>query len=149
MARKATPRIPRSIGHVSFALQSFHIQNAFPQFSGKIHRGRANWCGSLQPSLSSPVYYVKIIYQQMGVPKVHVTSPALAPGAPHMYPEDSSLCLYWPDEWRWRPDKLIADTILPWTASWLYYYELWLDTDRWLGPSSHDRIVDEKKCQHV
>lgn len=32
---------------------------------------------------------------------------------------------------------LIAKTILPWTALWLYYYELWLDTGKWLGPSSH------------
>jgi hypothetical protein len=32
---------------------------------------------------------------------------------------------------------LIATTILPWTALWLYYYELWLDTGKWLGPSSH------------
>jgi hypothetical protein len=32
---------------------------------------------------------------------------------------------------------LIATTLIPWTALWLYYYELWLDTGKWLGPSSH------------
>ncbi len=56
---------------------------------------------------------------------------------PHLY-ADGSLCLYWPKEWRWSRKAIIAETILPWAANWLLYYELWLDTGEWLGPSSHD-----------
>ena len=63
-----------------------------------------------------------------------VTSSSTRGAAP--YP-DGSLCLYWPHEWWWRSDCIIAETIIPWTASWLYFYELWLDTGEWLGPSSH------------
>lgn len=70
------------------------------------------------------------------MPIVRVLSPALAPDAPHVY-RGGELCLYWPKEWRWYGDELIAETIVPWTASWLFYYELWLDTGKWLGPSSH------------
>lgn len=31
---------------------------------------------------------------------------------------------------------MIAETIVPWTALWLLYYELWLETDEWLGPEA-------------
>ena len=27
----------------------------------------------------------------------------------------------------------IADTIVPWTAEWLVYYEIWLMTGEWYG----------------
>ena len=33
--------------------------------------------------------------------------------------------------------KLIANTIIPWTVEWLYYYELWLATGEWLGGGEH------------
>ena len=39
---------------------------------------------------------------------------------------------------------MIADTILPWAALWLVFYELWCDTGRWLGPSSHDQRPKEE-----
>jgi hypothetical protein len=32
---------------------------------------------------------------------------------------------------------LLADTILPWTSHWLFYYELWLITRHWMG-TGHD-----------
>ena len=41
-------------------------------------------------------------------------------------------------------DQLIANTIIPWTGSWLFFYELWLDTGKWLGPSSHDFYPQRK-----
>ena len=31
----------------------------------------------------------------------------------------------------------IADTILPWTSLWLYFYELWHATGQWLGGGEH------------
>ena len=32
-----------------------------------------------------------------------------------------------------------------WAASWLYYYELWLDTDQWHGPETSHNIPMRKK----
>jgi len=62
---------------------------------------------------------------------------------------DETLCLFWPDEWIWRGHELVAETIIPWTALWLYYYELWLDTGEWLGPSSHHpSLKDENEVVH-
>lgn len=31
----------------------------------------------------------------------------------------------------------IANTILPWTSLWLYYYEIWLGTGKWEGGGDH------------
>ena len=32
----------------------------------------------------------------------------------------------------------IADTIIPWTSEWLFFYELWLATGgEWLGEGEH------------
>ena len=136
MARRK-PRPPKSPQPINLALQDTHVQRRFPTFSCRIKRGCATWRGSLQPRSVSPIYQVEIRYKQKQIPKVNVFSPTLASNAPHLY-SDRSLCLYWPKEWWWQQDKLIADIIIPWAASWLYYYELWLDTNEWLGPSSHD-----------
>lgn len=134
---KRKSRLPNSKRPINLALQNAHVQRQFSNFSCRLKRQRATWRGSLQPRSTSPVYQVEIRYQQRQIPKAKVLSPPLAPNAPHLY-GDGTLCLYWPEEWRWQQDKLVADVIIPWTALWLYYYELWLDTGRWLGPSSHD-----------
>lgn len=118
------------------AIQNLHVRRLFPGFSCSINNGVAIWNGSLQPRFTSPGYIVEIRYKLKQIPKVWILSPPLEPGAVHLYSE-KNLCLYWPKEWKWQPDQLIGKTIIPWTASWLYYYELWLDTGEWLGPSSH------------
>jgi hypothetical protein len=30
----------------------------------------------------------------------------------------------------------ISETIVPWAALWLAFYEIWLDTDHWYGPEA-------------
>jgi hypothetical protein len=135
MARKRK-RAPVRTGGVNPALQDLNIRAGFPGFVARsLAAGGAIWQGTLQPRESSPVYHVVIRHSVDGIPKVHVTSPKLRPN-PHLY-SDGSLCLYWPKEWSWRKDQLLAQTIIPWAALWLYFYELWLDTGEWLGPSSH------------
>lgn len=127
---------------VSIALQDARIKQLFPGFRYARQNGAAVWRGTLQPRESSPRYRVVIEYRQGKVPKVRVTWPPLPPTTPHLY-ADRTLCLYWPSEWRWGRDQVIAETILPWAALWLYYYELWLDTGEWLGPSSHGPAPSE------
>lgn len=121
---------------VNLALQSLHILHRFPGFTYRRERGAAVWRGSLQPRPFSQQYRVAVRYKLSSYPTVKVISPALASKAPHRW-SDGALCLYYPKENPWQRDMLIATTILPWTALWLYYYELWLDTGKWLGPSSH------------
>ena len=136
MDRTRRAKFPKS-GAISIALQDFHIRGRFPGFIATVRPGSGIWQGILQPRDVSPAYHVVVQYTIARVPpKVTVTQPKLRPN-PHLYP-DGSLCLYWPKEWTWSRREIIAETILPWAAVWLLYYELWLDTGEWLGPSSHD-----------
>lgn len=130
------PPKPRRV-ILNLAIQDLHIRHRFPAFTCHLHRGCGVWRGTLQPRLISPAYHIEISYVLKQVPKVKVISPPLLKGTPHLY-RNGTLCLYWPARWWWQSDELIADTLIPWTASWLYFYELWLDTGDWLGPSSHD-----------
>lgn len=111
------------------------MREAFPQFTPSPSRGGIIWRGSLRPTIDSPVYNMVILHPFDRTPNVQVARPRIDPRAPHRYP-DGSLCLYWPEEWRWSPKERLADSIVPWAALWLYYYEIWLITDQWLGPSS-------------
>ena len=120
---------------ISLALQDGWIRSFFPSFSCKYKGGEAIWRGFLQPREISPLYHVEIRYILGERPRVRILRPILVPGAHHIYP-DGTLCLYWPEEWNWSSTRFIAKTIIPWTSQWLLYYELWLDTGKWLGPSS-------------
>ncbi len=142
MALKQTRFPPTQ--RLNVAVQNLHIQSRFPGFRFHPTRGGAVWHGVLQPRELSGAYTIELQYQLTTFPKVYVRKPSLVHHAPHVYP-DGHLCLYWPREWRWQPNMLIAETILPWTALWLYYYELWLDTGKWLGPSSHDAPATKQK----
>jgi len=137
----AKSRIPVSNKQFSIAVQDMFLRQRFPQFKFNWHNGTGVWRGTLQPREMSPVYSVLVRYKMRTVPRVWVTSPPLRPDAPHKY-NDGSLCLFWYKEWNWSPDQDISATMIPWAALWLYYYELWLDTDEWLVESiSHSPIL--------
>lgn len=108
-------------------------------FPGLRYRGTRDggliWRGSLQPRPESPTYLVRLEHRSWGSPRVFVEHPRIHPGAPHRY-SDRSLCLYWPEEFQWSTGASLAETIVPWTALWLFYYELWLVLGEWLGPES-------------
>jgi hypothetical protein len=114
---------------------------AMRQFFPNFHYSRENniptWKGTLQPRDTSPVYTVKVAYrfdnQFSKSPQVWVLSPKIHPDAKHRY-RDQSLCLYYPKDYSWTPYMLISQTIVPWTALWLLFYEIWLDTNHWYGP---------------
>jgi len=121
-------------------LQVVKVRRAFPQFRWhRTHRNGVQWSGTLQPTPDSPLYVIRLVHEPPRSPKVWVVSPGLHPDAPHRYPADGTLCLYWPREWSWDPRHSLADTIIPWAALWLYYYEIWLVTGDWVGPCSPHR----------
>lgn len=122
------------------------VKAAFPQFHWRITReGGVEWTGTLQPTPESPEYEVRVVHEPDRTPVVYVRQPAIRRDAWHCY-QDGSLCLYWPAEWRWTPRESLAATIIPWTAFWLYYYELWLLTGEWLGPSSPHQHGTKKEA---
>jgi hypothetical protein len=132
MARFSTPA--RTLGQ-----QQWLMSQKFPAFHYSRQNNIATWKGALQPTRKSPVYLIKVNYryanQQSKAPKVWVLNPEIHPNAKHRYP-DASLCLYFPKDGSWSPHKFIAETIVPWAALWLLFYEIWLDTDFWYGPEA-------------
>ncbi len=127
-------RLPRERDFPTRQLRGMRV--AFPQFAPTLTRGGGTtWHGTLHPTAESPLYHVTITHPFDRIPAVMVVKPDIRPGAPHRY-RDGSLCLYWPEEWRWTCRASLADTLVPWTVLWLYYYEIWLVTEEWLGPSA-------------
>lgn len=116
------------------------------------------WRGTLAPLRQ--VFEVRILYGPnlfLGRtrllnrhPRVEVISPRLVDEHPvtgkpvaHVYfnnvhPDSPLLCVYDPATNEWQPGKVaVADTIVPWTASWLACYEGWLATGKWSGGGRH------------
>ncbi|ORM35558.1 hypothetical protein BFL43_09430 [Williamsia sp. 1135] len=83
----------------------------------------------------SIAYTVGIRYTHRRRPRVTVLTPELETRPleplPHIYP-GNELCLYYGNEFDGSKD-LIATTIVPWASEWLYFYEQWLFTGKWLG----------------
>jgi hypothetical protein len=124
---------------LTIGLQVAKMQRDYPDFTYSRRNNLPTWLGVLQPTDVSPEYSVKIVYrfadQNSKSPRVWVESPEISPAAKHRY-SDGSLCLYFPPDRSWTPNKFIADTIVLWTALWLAFYEIWLDTDHWYGPEA-------------
>ena len=96
----------------------------------------------LQPSEGSEKYKVELI-TRIGAKavEVFVVEPNIRKlkkelSIPHLY-LNGSLCLYYPNYNEWSIEDLWADTLIPWTCLWLYFFELWLATGEWFGGGIH------------
>lgn len=123
------------------AQQVMRMTICHPQLKPSWRGTRATWTGLLQPSAASGEYRVRVDYRLGDSPKVSVLSPPLrrredGGPIPHVYPGNRP-CLYLPRSGEWDPNMFIAETIVPWTALWLLYYEGWLATGEWLGGGQH------------
>ena len=107
-------------------------------------KGQLFWSGKITPTALSKEYTVVLVYHPGNSPKVWVIGEELEklddPNFPHKFYVDVKskmvrICLYRYSEF--NSSKLLANTIIPWTVEWLYYYELWLATGEWLGGGEH------------
>ena len=134
---------------LSIHQQDRKIKNKLPQFINKGNYKQGIWIGDLQPTKWSSKYKVKITYKLKKYPEVNIISPNifLAKGKnqlPHVYPKNK-LCLFFPEKKEWTSTKFIADTIIPWTSLWLFYYEDWLYTGKWKGGGIHPNKKQKAK----
>lgn len=111
------------------------------------------WFGEFMPSALSDTYRLKITYTTGKPPKVYIVSPKplpLAEGAkrlPHTYSYSNGkqqLCLFLPKAGEWNSSMFIATTIVHWAVQWMYYYEIWVTTGKWMG-GGHGNWDAEKK----
>ncbi len=92
-------------------------------------------------------YFVKVSMNKKSDPMVHILTPILHKKVPHVYRSlNNALCLYHKSEFQWNIKSLLVNTIIPWIYFWVYFYEKWLKTKKWLGPEfDHSKLkVDEK-----
>lgn len=136
---KFSPKPPKNPKALNLGFQDWHIRNKFPSFKLIQEESYTYWIGYLQPTNRSPRYQVRIEYDPY-VPKVFILEPELLAFAPHRYP-DQSLCLYHPNDKSFDGRAKIADTIIPWTSEWLYFYEAWLEDGIWWGKEAPHGVL--------
>jgi hypothetical protein len=142
---------------LSVAEQNASIRASFPGFQMCFDGMFVGaWEGSLTPNAKT--YRISILYfprryffetADIANPRisVRVVSPeiSLDPRGtgdlpPHIFlgkGGDFSLCLFDNRAGEWLPDQSIADTIIPWAAEWLFYFEAWLHSGVWSGGGVH------------
>jgi hypothetical protein len=123
--------------NLTMAQQALGLRSVFPDADLKLKPDRLSWTGYLQPSALSRTYTAHVLYTLRRYPNVRILAPELQATEtgflPHTY-DDGSLCLH--DAGQWSASMLVVDTIISWTAEWLFHYELWLATSEWYG--DHD-----------
>lgn len=127
MRKKYIPKSGLDVG-----IQIIQMKKYFPGMRYFRFGGQQYWIGELKPFQYSDTYNVKICFRGKKSPNAFVLSPILKEDRPHKYP-DGSLCLYYPREQKWKPDWIIAQKFMPWVCEYLYFYEVWLETDIWYG----------------
>ena len=120
------------------------MKRVFPEFTIQWKKSSIVFIGPIQPTAMSEIYTVQIACSAKGnvsSPTVRVLNPKLNKGpngedVPHLYP-NKSLCLYLPLSGEFTSSKYVAETLVPWVSLWLYYYEQWQITGKWLGGGVH------------
>lgn len=112
------------------------VKRRFPGFDCRI-KGRKLVCrGKLKPTEHSEAYRIEVSYTPWGTPDVRILSPHIEPKRELHFYDTGNLCLY---DWReqpWQDKWHLADTVIPWTAEWLLYYEIYVLTGKWIGKSA-------------
>ncbi len=125
--------------------------NPISRGEGELRAGRLTWRYCATPFPLGRDYAVRIEFRQGGRPQIFADSPdlhALARGRriPHLYQQKPPrLCLYLPRTSEWQACMRLDQTVVPWTALWLFYFEEWLASDNWKGGGMHPKADDDRE----
>lgn len=126
------------------AIQLLNLKSKYESLNYDLHKGKLLWEQRVRPSELSKTYDITLKYNGV-YPEVYLYNQGIMKEKdeyiPHCYKrhyksendEYVRLCLYYPKYQEWSKDMLLSDTIIPWTIDWLYFYELWRITGKWLG----------------
>lgn len=125
---------------LSFAFQRYLIQKNYPESKCVLEKNRLIWHGFVKPTPLSRTYNIKMICEKERRPKVILYGNNIEGLEKKDFPHhfginkdklEVTLCLHLPNEFNYS--LRIIDTIIPWIQEWLYFYEIWLSTGKWLG----------------
>jgi len=86
--------------------------------------------GKVKPGNCSE-YELKIVCEENCTPRVFITKPFIEADVKiHMY-DDSSLCLFYPNDLKWKNNMNVSDYFIPWAIEWIHCYELYQLTGEW------------------
>lgn len=104
--------------------------------------------GTYQPAEGATTYSYRLVYSPPNKPKVFIRKPRIAFSDDiHMYPQDNSLCLYYPRDFTWTSRCHLFDTIIPWTHAWIVNYELYKITGEWYHPAVAHRSGEKGRLR--
>lgn len=135
---------------LSIGVQAAGLKKWFPEGRMLDCKGKLVWQCYLTPTPLSRSYKIQVEYRLGNAPRVRVVEPKLERSPqgklPHVYSvEEQRLCLYYPPERQWTKEQHLSLTVVVWAAEWLYYYEKWLITKKWLGGGTHDHDMNEPR----
>ena len=120
------------------AFQAKHLKHEFPGAEIIANYKKLRWVGTVRPYPHSLEYKIELTYV-IGArrPVVRILEPHLkviseGKRIPHLFnQEKQTLCLHYHGVW--KPNTLLAKTIIPWAVMWTEYFEWWLATGKWHG----------------
>ena len=121
------------------------VKRSFPTAQTKFSSGKAEVYLKVRPTSASIEYEIKIVARtNRQTVDIFVVNPKIGlyeneRRVPHMY-SNGALCLYYPEYNEWNYTDSWAETLIPWTSLWLFYYEIWFETGEWLGGGIHPGI---------
>lgn len=123
--------------------------------TGQLHAVGLTWDYRDRPTPLSREYSIRVSFQRGEAPSVFVLAPNLSDLAgarqlPHVYHNPLRLCLTLPGAREWTSSMRIDQTFVPWTTTWLYYFEEWLISDDWKGGGVHPNSGDTgQQSRHI
>ena len=138
MAKKKFIPIKKHNPWLHLYRQKTLVEKHFPCFACtlNVRAGVMDCTGEIQPCPECDIYRVQITLTKGGVPRVKILSPEIEPqSAIHVY-SNGTLCLFDHRDQPWMTDDNLHEKIIPWTAEWLVYYELYKLDGKWLGPEA-------------
>lgn len=129
------------IKDIPIHIQRAAIQAALPECRLHVKRNKLKASGRIQPTPRSLWYSYEILYWYKKKVQIFILDPLIktehnGKKAEHLY-NDGSLCLFFPKAKEFNSSKLIIEYVIPWISLWLFYYETWLVTGKWLGGGIH------------
>jgi len=130
-------------------MQKLLVEKHFPGFRCVLRNNVLECVGNITPSEFCTSYRIAIRYKKDGIPATRILDPEIPRdlyGRVHIY-QTGTLCLFDHREQPWLRMDNLHEKIIPWTAEWLVFYEIFLLCGKWLGaeaPHSKEEKVPQQ-----